>query len=730
MWKPHSLTAAIGIVLSTNVSFSQSLMPRTNETPSFDCSRAKAAPARLICADGELAGLDGQLGAAFQHRRSQTAPADQQKVVADQLKWIRERNKKCGLTGKDNETVEALVVSKSCMVAVIRERISFLNSTDEGGSKSQTGENQNSLFLGGDFGSLSFAGQYSSEIADLNITYRIKTLTMTFMPNSQINSTNSVDVKFMTLSATKRTGEKVELLFTRSIPVTVPRLDSTAPIGNISDITFEIPISAVEAADHVGIAVSDGRWMWPISTEFKRTTPQQAIREEAKRSPVKGTAQSPYALFQQLVYAKWSPPPGAGKVAGVVMIDQNGLVREVRFYGAVNSQVQQSISAAITQSAPLTMYIQDAAQSSEGIIIGFEFDPALARGRVLAAPSPPANPKNDSRKQTATAPTSSPRDFARAKISHVTCNEGMNQGVIWFDGASVEDGWVSTKEALTTFGAFAVDLLYAKCNGNPGSKLAVIIDAPPGVFGTWLKLMNRNEMLTSYGSILAGFSFRFRGEEWYAADQDNKYWERERERIAQRQEAERQRREEEQAQRLRANVGNKEDIIGFRTGGDIASIREAAQKCTVLEDTAEAVKYGCAPGQVIAVFALYLTPKLVAIVKLDFCDPKDGPAVAADVAQQFGILQNRFQWVSSTFGEAAKSSLGFAKRLELFPTNGGGPLLPLMNVPGHATGCPANHRMYSIQVVDDGVIERNTSAKMAIEQEKQRRLMSTPTTKF
>jgi uncharacterized protein len=40
----------------------QTLVPPGNEQPSFDCLKARTAAARLICADGELARLDGELG--------------------------------------------------------------------------------------------------------------------------------------------------------------------------------------------------------------------------------------------------------------------------------------------------------------------------------------------------------------------------------------------------------------------------------------------------------------------------------------------------------------------------------------------------------------------------------------------------------------------------------------------------------------------------------------------
>jgi uncharacterized protein YecT (DUF1311 family) len=106
-----------------------SLVPRGNEKPSFDCAKARAASARLICADAELALLDGELGGAFNERRLQTAAAERAKVVDSQLAWVKDRNKRCGLEG-NNAALEALASSKPCLVTALRERIAFL-SPDE-----------------------------------------------------------------------------------------------------------------------------------------------------------------------------------------------------------------------------------------------------------------------------------------------------------------------------------------------------------------------------------------------------------------------------------------------------------------------------------------------------------------------------------------------------------------------------------------------------------------------
>ncbi|MGD0332969.1 MAG: lysozyme inhibitor LprI family protein [Xanthobacteraceae bacterium] len=107
----------------------QTLVPRSSEKPSFDCAQAKTAAARLICADGELARLDGELGAAFQKRKGQISAPDQSQFAVAQLAWIRDRNERCALVGKNGATVEQLIAAKPCMMSLMRERIAFLAQT-------------------------------------------------------------------------------------------------------------------------------------------------------------------------------------------------------------------------------------------------------------------------------------------------------------------------------------------------------------------------------------------------------------------------------------------------------------------------------------------------------------------------------------------------------------------------------------------------------------------------
>jgi len=117
---------APGEIARTHAGASQMLVPRGSEKPSFDCAKAKTAAARLICADAELARLDSELGVALRKRTAQISVPDRSNFVAEQVAWLRDRNTRCDLDGKNSAAIEVLAGAKPCMVKAIRERIAFL----------------------------------------------------------------------------------------------------------------------------------------------------------------------------------------------------------------------------------------------------------------------------------------------------------------------------------------------------------------------------------------------------------------------------------------------------------------------------------------------------------------------------------------------------------------------------------------------------------------------------
>ena len=116
--------------LRNNTTNAPPIIRRTNEVPSFDCAKAKTAAARLICADGDLARVDGDLGVAYQKRKTQLPISDQLKFAAEQVAWIKERDARCNLVGNNSAAIEVLASYKPCMMSMIRDRIGLLTKAE------------------------------------------------------------------------------------------------------------------------------------------------------------------------------------------------------------------------------------------------------------------------------------------------------------------------------------------------------------------------------------------------------------------------------------------------------------------------------------------------------------------------------------------------------------------------------------------------------------------------
>jgi uncharacterized protein YecT (DUF1311 family) len=103
------------------------LVPRGSVNPSFECASAVRASARLICADGDLAQLDFELGKTFGFRRRQIPTPYQADFIRSQIAWIAGRDEYCGLTGSENAPIDILAKSKPCMMREIQARITVLS---------------------------------------------------------------------------------------------------------------------------------------------------------------------------------------------------------------------------------------------------------------------------------------------------------------------------------------------------------------------------------------------------------------------------------------------------------------------------------------------------------------------------------------------------------------------------------------------------------------------------
>jgi uncharacterized protein YecT (DUF1311 family) len=99
--------------------------------PGTACKSARTASARLICADPDLAAVDSILTMAIQDAKKASSLDDQKLLVIEQLTWMRERNQKCGLIGKDHAPTNELRSAKRCMENSIDARIADLQNASQ-----------------------------------------------------------------------------------------------------------------------------------------------------------------------------------------------------------------------------------------------------------------------------------------------------------------------------------------------------------------------------------------------------------------------------------------------------------------------------------------------------------------------------------------------------------------------------------------------------------------------
>jgi TPR repeat protein len=98
--------------------------------PSFDCATAKSGAARLICSDAELSKADADLGKAFHASFARLEGTDKSAAIKDQVQWIRARNTRCGLNGKENASIEELAGAKGCILQAMQSRIQYFGSAN------------------------------------------------------------------------------------------------------------------------------------------------------------------------------------------------------------------------------------------------------------------------------------------------------------------------------------------------------------------------------------------------------------------------------------------------------------------------------------------------------------------------------------------------------------------------------------------------------------------------
>lgn len=87
--------------------------------PNFDCLASDSAAGAVICSDPSLALADAELNEHVVGLMSKLKEADASAASAEYARWVRERDRKCRLDGKDNVPLTELAGSESCLAELI-----------------------------------------------------------------------------------------------------------------------------------------------------------------------------------------------------------------------------------------------------------------------------------------------------------------------------------------------------------------------------------------------------------------------------------------------------------------------------------------------------------------------------------------------------------------------------------------------------------------------------------
>jgi len=100
------------------------LTPRTTEQPSpgVDCHRPNEPVENLLCADADLAKVDGRMGRLYQQKMQQLAAADRNSLRQQQRDWIRIRDATCNIPMSGSLSADDLAPTKPCILKLTQQR--------------------------------------------------------------------------------------------------------------------------------------------------------------------------------------------------------------------------------------------------------------------------------------------------------------------------------------------------------------------------------------------------------------------------------------------------------------------------------------------------------------------------------------------------------------------------------------------------------------------------------
>jgi len=89
--------------------------------PNFDCLAASTAAGTLICSDPSLAEAESQLNGLVRELIGKLKDDEAGDAAAEYARWIRDRDRRCRLAGKDNVPLAELASSQDCLENYLKE---------------------------------------------------------------------------------------------------------------------------------------------------------------------------------------------------------------------------------------------------------------------------------------------------------------------------------------------------------------------------------------------------------------------------------------------------------------------------------------------------------------------------------------------------------------------------------------------------------------------------------
>jgi uncharacterized protein YecT (DUF1311 family) len=89
--------------------------------PNFDCLAASTAAGTLICSDPSLAEADSQLNGLVRGLIDKLKDEEAKDAAAEYARWIRDRDRRCRLAGKDNVPLAELSSAQDCLENYLKE---------------------------------------------------------------------------------------------------------------------------------------------------------------------------------------------------------------------------------------------------------------------------------------------------------------------------------------------------------------------------------------------------------------------------------------------------------------------------------------------------------------------------------------------------------------------------------------------------------------------------------